>query len=174
MWTLQYHNGVVNFVTVFLLWIHSAIMLHRHSKSVGRLKFWVIIIIPALFFIIQPTALIFPCVPIILGMSDQDIPIYVTCCILWSRGIGGLLFAPTFLVTAKIFLKILFLKNTWLLLHGDLFSSMLRLREIYYMLLISLWLYHGFFSRVIDFPDIGGSILFCHLNFCRCKFAKTH
>ncbi|MGB8777635.1 MAG: hypothetical protein WCC82_05320, partial [Nitrososphaeraceae archaeon] len=96
------HNGVVNFVTVFLLWISSAIMLHRHSKSVGRLKFWVIMIIPALFFIIQPTALIFPYVPVILGMSDQDIPIYVTMLYTVVPGIlGGLLFAAPFLVTAR-------------------------------------------------------------------------
>ena len=102
MWTLQYHNGVVNFVTVFLLWISSAIMLHRHSKSVGRLKFWVIMIIPALFFIIQPTALIFPYVPVILGMSNQDIPIYVTMLYTVVPGIlGGLLFAAPFLVTAR-------------------------------------------------------------------------
>ena len=106
---------------------------------------------------------------------NQDIPISVTMLYTVVPGIlGGLLFAAPFLVTARSIPQNIILKNTWLLLHGDLFSSMLQLRLIYYMLLISIWLYYGFFSRIIDFPDIGGSILFCHLNFCRCKFAKTH
>jgi hypothetical protein len=102
MWTLQYHNGVVNFVTVLLLWVSSAIMLHQHSQKLGKIKFWSIMIIPALFFVIQPTALIFPYIPTILGISSQDVPLYVTMLYTVVPGIlGGLLFAAPFLAIAR-------------------------------------------------------------------------
>lgn len=102
MWNLQYHNGVVNFVTVLLLWVSSAIMLHQHSQKLGRIKFWGIMIIPALFFVIQPTALIFPYIPVILGISSQDVPLYVTMLYTVVPGIlGGLLFAAPFFAIAR-------------------------------------------------------------------------
>ena len=97
MWTLQYHNGVVNFVTVLLLWVSSTIMLHQHSQKLGKIKFWSIMIISALFFVIQPTALIFPYIPTISGISSQDVPLYVTMLYTVVPGIlGGLLFALHF------------------------------------------------------------------------------
>ena len=102
MGSLQYHNGVVNFVTVLLLWVSSAIMLHQHSQKLGKIKFWGLMIIPALFFVIQPTALIFPYIPIILGISDQEVPLYATMLYTVVPGIaGGLLFAAPFLAIAR-------------------------------------------------------------------------
>ena len=112
MGSLQYHNGVVNFVTVLLLWVSSAIMLYQHSQKLGKIKFWGLMIIPALFFVIQPTALIFPYIPIILGISDQAVPLYATMLYTVVPGIaGGLLFAAPFWAIARSIPKNIILRE---------------------------------------------------------------
>lgn len=102
MGTLQYDSAVFIFITVALLWISSILMLHQYSKSLGKIKFWILVTVPLAFFVILPTGLIFAYIPSLLGVSSLDIPLYVTVIYTVIPGVlGGFIFAAPFFLIAK-------------------------------------------------------------------------
>lgn len=102
MGILQYDSAVFIILTVALLWVSSILMLHKYSQSLGKIKFWSIMTIPLVFFVISPTGLLFAYLPAILGTTGSDIPLHVTMVYTIVPGVlGGFLFAAPFLVIAK-------------------------------------------------------------------------
>lgn len=102
MGILQYDSAIFIFVTVALLWMSSILMLRQYSRSLGTIKFWIIVTVPLAFFVILPTGLIFAYIPSLLGISSSDIPLYVTIIYTVIPGVlGGFIFAAPFFLIAK-------------------------------------------------------------------------
>jgi hypothetical protein len=99
---LEYVSGVINVVVVSLLWVSSTLMLHQYSQRLGRIKFWGIVTVPLVFFVIEPSPLLFASIPHMLGMSSSNISLYVTMLYTVLPGVlGGFLFGAPFLVIAR-------------------------------------------------------------------------
>jgi hypothetical protein len=53
MGTEQYVSAVADAMYFLLLWVGTALLLHQYSSKIGRIKFWLVVPVPIVFFVIQ-------------------------------------------------------------------------------------------------------------------------
>jgi hypothetical protein len=99
MGILQYVSAVSNFVPLFLLWVSSTILLQHYSRKLGQVKFWIIMSIPIIFFVIQPVLI----APLTLGIKNPgEDTLYIDILgNLLPGTLGGILFGVPFLAIAR-------------------------------------------------------------------------
>ena len=98
-----FHNifSILSILSFLFSWLASIIMLKEYSDKLGKLKFWVIVGIPLIFYIVQfivqsNSQIIFQITSNITSFS-----ITLTILFIFSQLIGGLLFGIPFWTIAK-------------------------------------------------------------------------
>lgn len=86
-------------VAFILTWIATAALLRHHSKRLGRTKYWIVISLPLVYFLIQFQPL-FDLLVSVYGIT-YTLAIVYTIIIAASKPVGGILFAAEFWSMAK-------------------------------------------------------------------------
>jgi len=99
MGALQYLTAVLSFIPPLLFWTSTAALLKHYSKSVGKVRFWIVMSIPIVFIISQPVIV----APLIYVATDPSLnPIHVTVLGNMLPGIiGGIIFGIPFLLVSR-------------------------------------------------------------------------
>ena len=96
---LQYLAAVAAFVPPILFWESTFVMLRYYTRMIGKWKFYVILTIPIVVIITQPTVV----APLIYSSStSQELPVYVIILGDMLPGIvGGVIFGLPYLVVRR-------------------------------------------------------------------------
>jgi hypothetical protein len=99
MGALQYLTAVLSFIPPLLFWTSTAALLKHYSKSVGKVRFWVVMSIPIVFIISQPVIV----APLIYVTTDPSLnPIHITVLGNMLPGIiGGIIYGIPFLLVSR-------------------------------------------------------------------------
>jgi hypothetical protein len=92
-------SGIISFM---LMWVSTTLLLRHHSRKLGKTKYWVIVIIPLVYFLSQFTPLFLNNISAPLMTSDPIFAgILLTLIFAVSKPAGGILFGIAFWAVAK-------------------------------------------------------------------------
>jgi hypothetical protein len=102
-WGMLYSAYVVSGVLSFiLLWVSTALLLRHHSKKVGNIKFWIIVIIPLAYFVGQFTPIYLNQIAApLIRLDPISVGVILTLIFSVSKAAGGILFGVAFWAMAK-------------------------------------------------------------------------
>jgi hypothetical protein len=100
-----YLNNIFSILSIFsfiFVWIASSIMLKEYSNKVGgKIKYWIIVSIPLVFYISQFFVQYYSQIIFELSSNITSFSITLTIIFIFSKLIGGLLFGIPFWIIAK-------------------------------------------------------------------------
>jgi hypothetical protein len=98
---LNYCFIISSILSFAFSWVATAIVLRHHSKRLGRIRYWILVSSPLLFFLLQfQPFLLFVIAP--YGMANPvSFAIIYTLLFSASKPVGGLLFAAAFWTIAR-------------------------------------------------------------------------
>jgi hypothetical protein len=94
-------------ISFLLVWGATVLLLRYYSQRLGKLKYWVIVTIPLVYFLSQFVTLYLNIFSSSLGSSPSFFVTLVTLIFTISKPLGGILFGLAFWTIARIFLKII-------------------------------------------------------------------
>ena len=100
--TLNYAYYILSVISFLSVWVGTVALLSHYSKKVGRLKFWIAMTLPLIFYLSQIVIILFK-IPFPLLESDAISSIlYYRIVFTISSTFGGLLFSQPFFLVSKI------------------------------------------------------------------------
>lgn len=98
---LQYALVATSILSFIITWIATVLMLRHHSQRLGAIKYWVIVCIPLVYFLIQFQPLILYVFSYYNLTGSTSFSIIYTIIFSCSKPVGGLLFAAAFWSMAR-------------------------------------------------------------------------
>jgi hypothetical protein len=97
------NNGyvVTSILSFILLWVATAFLLREYSKRIGRMKYWILVSIPLVYFLNQFPALFFNIFDFLIMSNPTLFGIVLTLFFNLSRIAGGILFGIAFWTIAR-------------------------------------------------------------------------
>jgi hypothetical protein len=92
---------VSSIISFILLWTATAFLLRHYSQRLGRVKYWIIISVPLIYFLTQFPALLLNLFAPMLISNPTFFGIFFTLIFALSNLSGGVLFALAFLTIAR-------------------------------------------------------------------------
>jgi hypothetical protein len=99
--TLNNGNIVTAILSFILLWVATAFLLREYSKRIGRIKYWILVSIPLVYFLSQFPALFFNIFDFLIMSNPTLFGIILTLIFNLSRIAGGVLFGVAFWTIAR-------------------------------------------------------------------------
>ena len=94
-------NIVTAILSFILLWVATAFLLREYSKRIGRIKYWMLVSIPLVYFLSQFPALFFDIFDFLIISNPTLFGIVLTLIFNLSRIAGGILFGIAFWTIAR-------------------------------------------------------------------------
>jgi hypothetical protein len=94
-------NIVTAILSFILLWVATAFLLREYSKRIGRIKYWILVSIPLVYFLSQFPALFFNIFDFLIMSNPTLFGIVLTLIFNLSRIAGGVLFGVAFWTIAR-------------------------------------------------------------------------
>jgi hypothetical protein len=89
-------HGLTSILSFSILWGATVLLLHHYSRKVGRLKYWIIVTLPLVYFLSQFPALFLN----VFGPAIKENPLFfgylLTFVFTLSKTVGGVLFGIAF------------------------------------------------------------------------------
>lgn len=104
-------HSLTSILSFSILWVATALLLHHYSKKIGRIKYWVVVSLPLVYFLSQfPTLLLNFFNPII-----RENPIFfgslLTFVFTLSKPAGGILFGIAFWIISRHIRRTIAVRN---------------------------------------------------------------
>jgi hypothetical protein len=92
----------ISYVVMFILtWVATVLLLRHYTQKLGRIKYWILVSLPLIYFVIQFPPLILQLFsPLLLSMPTL-FSILVTLTFALSKPVGGILFGIAFFTLAR-------------------------------------------------------------------------
>ena len=98
---LNYGFIISSVISFILTWIATVLVLHHYSNRLGRIKYWILVSSPLLYFLIQFQPLFLYLFSSYMLTDPISFSIVYTIIFSASKPVGGLLFAPAFWSIAR-------------------------------------------------------------------------
>jgi uncharacterized membrane protein len=103
---LTYNSYVVLSILSFvILWAATVIVLRNYSKSIGKIKYWILVCLPLLYFMSQFVTFFFDLFSYFLGENPAYYGILLSLIFSISKSVGGILFGLGFWTMAMTLKK---------------------------------------------------------------------
>jgi hypothetical protein len=107
-----YNGYVITSILSFIMtWITTAIILRHYSKRIGKIKYWVIVSLPLIYFLSQFIALFLNLFSSLLDENPIFFGILFSVIFSLSKSVGGMLFGIAFWTMAIIIKKPIALRD---------------------------------------------------------------
>jgi hypothetical protein len=94
---------VTTILSFILMWIATILLLHHHSQRLGRVKYWIIVSIPLVYFLSQFLSLFLNLFPALFQSQPIFYNIFFTMIFTLTKPAGGVLFAVAFWIVVRSF-----------------------------------------------------------------------
>jgi hypothetical protein len=95
--TVDFIHTVTSIISFIVTWVTTSLVLNYYSKKIGRIKYWILVSIPLIYFIIQyPTFILNSFEPFIIS-NPVLYGLILTLFFSMSKIIGGIFFGISFL-----------------------------------------------------------------------------
>ena len=98
---LTYGYTISSIVAFMVTWSASAMLLHHYSQKLGRVKYWIIVSIPLIYFLSQFLTLFLNLFAPLIELNPIFYGILFTLIFTLSKPVGGILFGLAFWTAAK-------------------------------------------------------------------------
>jgi signal transduction histidine kinase len=98
---LTYGYTISSIVAFMVTWSASAMLLHHYSQKLGRVKYWIIVTIPLIYFLSQFLTLFLNLFAPLIELNPIFYGILFTLIFTLSKPVGGILFGIAFWTAAK-------------------------------------------------------------------------
>jgi signal transduction histidine kinase len=98
---LTYGYTISSIVAFMITWAASAMLLHHYSQKLGRVKYWIIVSIPLIYFLSQFLTLFLNLFAPLIELNPIFYGILFTLIFTLSKPVGGILFGLAFWTAAK-------------------------------------------------------------------------
>jgi hypothetical protein len=98
---LNYAYTISSIISFMLMWIATALLLRHYSKKLGRVKYWIIISIPLVYFLSQFLPLFLNLFTPLIQSDPIFYSIVLTLIFTLSKPAGGILFGIAFWTIAR-------------------------------------------------------------------------
>jgi hypothetical protein len=97
------YNGYVisSILSFILMWVATATFLYHYSKKVGKIKYWIIVSLPLVYFLSQFATLLLNLFDLFMQESPVFFGVLLSVIFPISKGVGGVLFGIGFWTTAR-------------------------------------------------------------------------
>lgn len=97
-----YNGYVITSILSFIItWIATSIILHYYSKKVGKIKYWIIVSLPLVYFLSQFIPLFLNLFNPILGQNLFLYMVFASVIFAVSKAAGGILFGIVFWIMSR-------------------------------------------------------------------------
>ena len=97
-----YNGYVISSILSFIVtWIATAIILNYYSKRIGKIKYWIIVSLPLIYFLSQFNPLFLNWFNPILGQNLFLYMVFFSIIFSISKALGGILCGITFFIMAR-------------------------------------------------------------------------
>jgi hypothetical protein len=98
---LAYGYTISSIVAFIVTWAATALLLHHYSQKLGRVKYWIIVSIPLIYFLSQFLTLFLNLFAPLIESNPIFYGILFTLIFTLSKPVGGILFGVAFWTAAK-------------------------------------------------------------------------
>ena len=92
----------ISYVLMFILtWVATVLLLRHYTQKLGRIKYWILVSLPLIYFVIQFPPLILQLFSPLLLTTPTLFSILVTLTFALSKPVGGILFGIAFFTLAR-------------------------------------------------------------------------
>jgi hypothetical protein len=98
---LAYGYTLSSIVAFMVTWAATALLLHHYSQKLGRVKYWIIVSVPLIYFLSQFLTLFLNLFAPLIESNPIFYGILFTLIFTLSKPVGGILFGVAFWTTAK-------------------------------------------------------------------------
>ena len=154
---------VISSIISFILWWGATVLLLRHySRRLGKIKYWIILGIPLVYFLMQ----FMPLFPSLFSLfpNSADIFFIYTVIFTLSKPAGGVLFGVAFWIVVRSFSPDNIVRDYMIISAFGLILLFVSNQAVYgYCSLSTIWTCNYIISRFIILFNIGRCLCLCHL-----------